>query len=251
MLWLFVLRSFLFRSVQFQKLFAIRNWAGPLTWQFEHVTLAIRSEVSTGKVKRTNPNILKGNDIKPLIIISSHDVHSNNHRIRSSTEMNVAFKLNINPRGHIGNSGLATGKIPGINKSFYLVCKNHGKTLACLLNPCSWETLHLGLKIPDKISGEKQPGSLSNCYIESDGKYRRKIRTRLNQPYHKSTRKKTDNKGSSPCGICSSCEPTGHTLLKLLTAKQATRKLCWIPVDVDWITQKQIIILVEGPYTAH
>ena len=160
MLWLFVLRSFLFRSVQFQKLFPIRSWAGPLTCGFEHVTLATRSEVSTGKVKRTRPNILKGNEINPLIVISSRDSHANNHSTRSSTKMNITFKGNTNPRGHIRDSGLATGKIPGINKSNYLVCKNHGKTLACLA--CSWETLHLGLKIPDKISGEKQPGSLSS-----------------------------------------------------------------------------------------
>ena len=162
MLWLFVLRSFLFRSVQFQKLFPIRSWAGPLTCGFEHVTLATRSKVSTGKVKRTRPNILKGNEINPLIVISSRDSHANNHSTRSSTKMNITFKGNTNPRGHIRNSGLVTGKIPGINKSNYLVCKNHGKTLACLLNACSWETLHLGLKIPDKISGEKQPGSLSS-----------------------------------------------------------------------------------------
>ena len=161
-LWLFVLRSFLFRSVQFQKLFPIRSWAGPLTCGFEHVTLATRSEVSTGKVKRTRPNILKGNEINPLIVISSRDSHASNHSTRSSTKMNITFKWNTNSRGHIRDSGLATGKIPGINKSNYLVCKNHGKTLACLLNACSWETLHLGLKIPDKISGEKQPGSLSS-----------------------------------------------------------------------------------------
>ena len=97
-LWLFVLRSFLFRSVQFQKLFPIRSWAGPLTCGFEHVTLATRSEVSTGKVKRTRPNILKGNEISPLIVISSRDSHANNHSTRSSTKMNITFKWNTNPR---------------------------------------------------------------------------------------------------------------------------------------------------------
>ena len=167
-LWLFVLGSFLFRSVQFQKLFPTHcPITGPLTLGFEHVTLATRSEVSTGKVKHTHPNILKGNEINPLIVISSRDSHANNHSTRSSTKMNITFKWKKKKQinkdwGHIRNSGLATAKMPGINKSDYLVCKNHGKTLACLLYPCSWETLHLGLKIPDKISGEKQPGSLSS-----------------------------------------------------------------------------------------
>ena len=156
MLWLFVLRSFLFRSVQFQKLFPIRSWAGPLTCGFEHVTLATRSEVSTGKVKRTRPNILKGNEINPLIVISSRDSHANNHSTRSSTKMNITFKWNTNPRlRSYPKQRFGYGENTGINKSNYLVCKNHGKTLSCLLNPSSWETLHLGLKIPDKISGEK------------------------------------------------------------------------------------------------
>ena len=43
------------------------------------MTLATRSEVSTstGKVKCLYASILKGNEIKPLIMISSTDFHSN------------------------------------------------------------------------------------------------------------------------------------------------------------------------------
>ena len=57
--------------------------AGPLTLEFQHVTLATRSEVSTGKVKYVYPSILERNEIEPLIIISSHDFHfhSNNHSL--------------------------------------------------------------------------------------------------------------------------------------------------------------------------
>ena len=58
--------------------------------------------------------MLKGNEIKPLIIISSHDFHFNSHRIRSSTkiiECYIMFKWNTNPSGHIRNSGLATAFI--------------------------------------------------------------------------------------------------------------------------------------------
>ena len=57
--------------------------AGPLTLEFQHVTVATRSEVRTGKVKYVYASILKRNEIEPLIIISSHDfhVHSNNHTL--------------------------------------------------------------------------------------------------------------------------------------------------------------------------
>ena len=51
--------------------------------EFQHVTLATRSEVRTGKVKYVYASILKRNEIEPLIIISSHDFHfhSNNHSL--------------------------------------------------------------------------------------------------------------------------------------------------------------------------
>ena len=57
--------------------------AGPLTLEFQHVTVATRSEVRTGKVKYVYASILKRNEIEPLIIISSHDFHfhSNNHSL--------------------------------------------------------------------------------------------------------------------------------------------------------------------------
>ena len=42
---------------------------GPVTFGFEHVTLATRSEVSTGKVKYGYPIILKILGKKPLVII--------------------------------------------------------------------------------------------------------------------------------------------------------------------------------------
>ena len=56
---------------------------GPLTLEFQHVTLATRSEVCTEKVKYVYASILKRNEIEPLIIISSHDfhLHSNNHSL--------------------------------------------------------------------------------------------------------------------------------------------------------------------------
>ena len=54
---------------------------------FKHVTLATRSEESTGKVKYFYTSIVKGNEINPLIIILSHQFHSNSHRIRSSTKI--------------------------------------------------------------------------------------------------------------------------------------------------------------------
>ena len=56
---------------------------GPLTLEFQHVTLATRSEVCTEKVKYVYASILKRNEIEPLIIISSHDfhLHSNSHSL--------------------------------------------------------------------------------------------------------------------------------------------------------------------------
>ena len=56
---------------------------GPLTLEFQHVTLATRSEVCTEKVKYVYASTLKRNEIEPLIIISSHDfhLHSNNHSL--------------------------------------------------------------------------------------------------------------------------------------------------------------------------
>ena len=61
--------------------------AGPLTLEFQHVTLATRCEVSTGKVKYVYASILKRNEIEPLIIISSHDFHfhANNHSLVAET----------------------------------------------------------------------------------------------------------------------------------------------------------------------
>ena len=51
------------------------------------MTLATRSKANTGKVKYVYASVLKGNEIKPLIIISSHDFHSNSDRIGSSTKI--------------------------------------------------------------------------------------------------------------------------------------------------------------------
>ena len=61
--------------------------AGPLTWEFQHVTLATRCEVSTGKVEYVYASILNRNEIERLIIISSHDFHfhSNNHSLVAET----------------------------------------------------------------------------------------------------------------------------------------------------------------------
>ena len=54
---------------------------------FKHVTLPTRSKASTGKVKYVFASILKENEIKPLIIISSHDFHPDSDRIGSSAKI--------------------------------------------------------------------------------------------------------------------------------------------------------------------
>ena len=66
--------------------------AGPLALRFKHATPVTKSEVSTGKVKYIYASILKGNEIKPLIIISIHYFHSNSHRTRSSINYKMEYK---------------------------------------------------------------------------------------------------------------------------------------------------------------
>ena len=65
----------MFRSVQFQKLFPTRRSRSQpiLALGFKDVTLATTFEVSNGKVQYVYASILEGNELEPLIIISSHD----------------------------------------------------------------------------------------------------------------------------------------------------------------------------------
>ena len=84
-----------------------------------------------------------------------------------------------------------------------LICNNKGETVACFLNPCSPETLHLGLKIPDDSEQIIQPMPeshqkslhLNEPAWQNKGKYRKKKLYELFQKMWPG--RKNDNKKSS------------------------------------------------------
>ena len=104
---------------------------GPLTLEFQHVTLATRSEVCTEKVKYVYASILKRNEIEPLIIISSHDfhLHSNSHSLMAeplrSTETRRTEKKKRGDRASPLSQGLDDRPRPFLIRSSTKIIKSH------------------------------------------------------------------------------------------------------------------------------
>ena len=104
---------------------------GPLTLEFQHVTLATRSEVCTEKVKYVYASILKRNEIEPLIIISSHDfhLHSNSHSLMAeplrSTETRRTEKKKRGDRDYPLSQGLDDRPRPFLIRSSTKIIKSH------------------------------------------------------------------------------------------------------------------------------